>query len=134
MSTGDLILGPIPASDRRRELWLQHAAGFILFRDVRGYAVEKLDPGLDEAARSAALKAIDDAVYGLMMVLDGVTGGLGNSEYLVHLQTKVRLQEGRTGSRQVIDTVDLSQGDGMCMGYHAWIQDDFGQDPVAVPG
>ena len=86
MSTEDFVLGPLPTSERRRELWLQHAAGFICFRDMRGYAIEKIDPGLDDKARAAALKAIDDTVYGLMMVVDGVSGGLRNTEYLVHLQ------------------------------------------------
>ena len=129
MSTSDFFLGSAPAPDRHRELWLQHAAGFILFEDMRGYAVNQLDPSLDETARTAALKAIDDTVYGLMMVLDGVTGGLANAEHSVHLQTKVCLE---SSSDELIACVDLFHGDGMCMGYHMWRQGDFGEDPVAV--
>ena len=72
MSSGDFILASPPTSQRERALWLQNVAGFILFEDVRGYAIEGIDPGLDESGRSAALKAIDDALYGLMMVIDGV--------------------------------------------------------------
>jgi hypothetical protein len=68
MSTSDFVLGQPPHSEGRRELWLQHVAGFILFEDVRNYAVARLDPGLDATARAAALKAIDDAVYGLMTI------------------------------------------------------------------
>jgi hypothetical protein len=124
------ILGPTPTSPRSRELWLQHAAGFILFRDIRRYAVGNLDPSLDETARSAALKAIDDALYGAMMVIDGVTGALANSEYAVHLRTEVCLKNAATG--EPIESMDLREGDGMCMGYHAWIEGDFGQDPVTV--
>ena len=133
MSSSDSVLGPPPTSQRHRELWLQHAAGFIFFEDVRAYASERLDPTLDETARMAALKAIDDAVYGLMMVLDGVTGSLGNSEYLVHLQTKVCLSRNRAKSEAPIDSIDLFHGDGMCMGFHQWLQGDFGEDPVAIP-
>ncbi len=66
------------------------------------------------------------------MVLDGVTGGLGNFEYQVHLRTKVCLA--RKASGEVIQALDLMQGDGMCMGYHAWLQGDFGKDPVAEAG
>jgi hypothetical protein len=124
------ILGPTPSSPRSRELWLQHAAGFILFRDIRRYAVGNLDPSLNETARSAALKAIDDALYGAMMVIDGVTGALANSEYVVHLRTEVCLKNAATG--EPIESMDLREGDGMCMGYHAWIEGDFGQDPVTV--
>lgn len=131
MSTDDFILGPLPATERRRELWIQHAVGFILFEDVRGWAVQSLDPDLDATARAAALKAIDAAVYGLMMVIDGVSGALHNSEYHVHLQTKACLT--RTATREVVYSLDLNRGDGFCMGYHGWLEGDFGKDPVAVP-
>jgi hypothetical protein len=129
MSTVDFVLGPAPSPDRHRELWLQQAAGFILFEDMRGYAIEQLDPGLDETARKAALKAIDDTVYGLVMVLDGVSGSLSNAEHSVRLQAKVCLESKSDG---LIASVDLFHGDGMCMGFHFWREGDFGKDPVAV--
>jgi hypothetical protein len=130
MSTSDFILGPLPTSERRRELWIQHAAGFILFEDVRGWAIQNLDPNLDATARAAALKAINDTVYGLMMVIDGVSGGLGNSDYLVHLQTKACLTRMESPG-EVTYSLDLARGDGFCMGYHGWVEGDFGKDPVA---
>jgi hypothetical protein len=129
MSTSDFFLGPVPKPDRHRELWLQHAAGFILFEDMRGYAIDQLDPNLDETARKAALKAIDDTVYGLMMILDGVSGNLANAEHSVRLQTKVCLE---SKSDEPIASIDLFHGDGMCMGFHMWRQGDFGEDLVAV--
>jgi len=124
-------LGPTPILPRSRELWLQHAAGFILFRDVRQYAIDRLDPTLDGTARAAALKAIDDAVYGVMMVMDGVTGDLRNSENVVHLRTEVCLSKcSMTG--EPIDCIILADGDGMCMGFHSWIEGDFGSDRVTA--
>jgi hypothetical protein len=33
--------------------------------------------------RAAAQKGIDDAVYGLMMVIEGVTCGLSNSSHMI---------------------------------------------------
>lgn len=128
MSTSDFILGPLPTSEPRRDLWIQHAVGFILFEDVRGWAIQRLDPNLDAAARAAALKAINDTVYGLMMVIDGVSGSLRNSEYSVHLQTKACLT--RAGSDEVAHALDLHDGDGFCMAYHGWLEGDFGDDPV----
>jgi hypothetical protein len=130
MSTSDFILGPLPTSERRRELWIQHAVGFILFEDVRGLAIRRLDANLDATARAAALKAIDDTVSGMMMVIDGVSGGLRNSEYVVHLQTKACLT--RIASGNVTYSLDLSKGDGFCMGYAGWLEGDFGKDPVAI--
>jgi len=130
MSTSDFFLGPLPASERRREVWIQHAFGFILFEDVRGLAIQRLDPNSDATARAAALKAIDDTLSGLMMVIDGVSGGLCNSEYVVHLETKACLA--RIASGEVTYSLDLSNGDGFRMGYHGWLEDDFGRDPVAI--
>ena len=130
MSTSDFILGPLPTSERRRELWLQHAVAFILFEDVRGWAIQRLDPNLDATARWAALQAINDAVYGLIMLIDGVSGGLRNSEYSLHVETKACLK--RTGSGEVTYSLDLNEGDGFCMGYHGWLEGDFGEDPVVV--
>ncbi len=77
------------------------------------------------------MKAIDDTVYGLMMVIDGVTGGLGNSEHLVHLETKVCLDA--KGSNAPIESLALRDGDGMCMGFHGWRDGNFGRDPVLAP-
>jgi hypothetical protein len=129
MSTSDFFLGPAPTPDRHRELWLQHAAGFILFEDMRGYAIDRLDPSLDEATKKTALRAIDDTVYGLMMILDGVSGGLANAEHSVRLQTRICL---KSKSDETIASIDLFHGDGMCMGFHMWRQGDFGEDLVAV--
>jgi hypothetical protein len=129
MSTSEYTLGPLPTDERRRELWIQHVAGFIVFQDVRGWAIQNLDPNLDATARAAALKAINDTVYGLMMVIDGVAGGLSNSEYRVHLRTSACLASKASG--EVIQSLDLMHGAGMCMGYHSWLEGDFGKDPVA---
>jgi len=124
--TDDLTLAQPPAPGRTRELWLQHLAGWILFRDVRDYARSRLSSALDDEARTAALEAIDDAVYGLMMVLDGITGGLKNDDWSVDLHTSVRLRKGTA----VIDQVDLFEGDGMCMGFRYWLEGDFGETPI----
>lgn len=131
MSTSDFKLAAPPSEDRERELWLQHAAGFILFEDVREYARDQLDPNLDPAAREAAERAIDDTLYGLMMVIDGVTGGLANDEMCVRLKIAVELVRRSAGQENTIEQVDLQDGDGMCMGYHRWLEGDFGRDPVA---
>lgn len=109
--------------------------GHILFRDARDYARERLDPTLPLDARAAAEKAIDDALYGLMMVIDGVTGGLASApgqpgpRQSVDLRVQVELRE----DDELVDAVDPSEGDGMCMGFHQWIDGDFGKDPITEP-
>jgi hypothetical protein len=122
-----------PSEPRARELWLQHAAGFIVFEDIRRYAMERIESSLSAEAVAAAKKGIDDAVYGLMMVIDGVSGGISNANYNVFIDFVVRLAK----RKELIDDgllseVDLRQGDGMCMGYHGWLEGDFGKQPVAI--
>ena len=124
MATYDYKLSEPPSDSRQRELWLQHAIGFILFQDVRDYALQKIDPSLKDDEKVAAIKAINDAVYGMMMVLDGVTGTLANDSRRVNLRVFAELVEVETD--EVVDSLDLMDGDGMCMGYHGWIENDFG--------
>ena len=133
MATWQFELAEPPSEPRARELWLQHAAGFIMFEDIRRYAMERIEPSLSADARTAATKAIDDAVYGLMMVIDGVSGGISNASHAVNIDFTVRLEK-RDDSREsvVLSELDLRSGDGMCMGYHGWLEGDFGEDLVAV--
>lgn len=127
MATHEFALETPPVDEHARELWLQHAAGFIIFEDVRSYAVESIDPSLDAECRAAALKAIDQAVYAMMMVADGVTGALRNGGDTVRLKMSVVLHRGDT----IIQERALSDGDEMCMGYHHWLEKDFGGTPIA---
>ncbi|NGY04737.1 hypothetical protein [Solimonas terrae] len=129
MATWQLELQPPPREPRALELWLQHAAGRILLEDVRAYAVEKLDKKLTAKARAVAEQAIDDALYGVMMVLDGVTGAISNAEQQVELSVQVKLIQ--KSNRQVIAQQDIMAGDEMCMGYHGWLEGDYGEIPVA---
>lgn len=133
MSTADYELAPPPLEDRRLELWLQHFAGFILFENIRNYALAKVDPNANAEVRGAAAKAIDNALYGLMMQIDGVYGGFANPDFSVDLRVVAVLSRLNKPQREIISTLDLADGDGFCMGFHGWREGDFGDDPVAVP-
>ena len=54
----------------------QQASSF--FQDGRDYATQNIDPDVDDATRAAIQKETDDAIYSLIMVLDGVTDALAN--------------------------------------------------------
>lgn len=133
MATWQQELVDPPLDPQARELWLQHAAGFILFEDVRRYAIDLIDPALPTEVRVAVRKGIDDAVYGLMMVVEGVTGSLSNTAHTVYIDFTARLAKlDNAGNGHVLSEIDLRHGDGMCMGYHGWLEGDFGVHPVAV--
>ncbi|HJT35307.1 MAG TPA: hypothetical protein VJ783_24995, partial [Pirellulales bacterium] len=97
------------------------------------YVMQQIDPALPDEARAAAQKGIDDAVYGLMMVVDGVSGGIRNASRMLYVDFVVRFAEsGDSAGARLLSEVDLRQGDGMCMGYHGWLEGDFGKDPIAI--
>lgn len=133
MSTSNFELASPPTEPRERGPWLQHAAAFILFEDARRYALSRLDRGLDDSAKEAAQRAIDDTLYGLMMVIDGVTGALTNEDLAVHLDVAVQLVRRRGQPQEILQRIALREGDGMCMGYHGWVAGDFGAHKVASP-
>lgn len=115
-----------PTDERARELWLQHAAGFIVFEDIRKYALEQIPANIDDTTKKLVEKGIDDAVYGLMMIMDGVTGSLSNEEYVVTLENNIKLE--RNG--ETIQVINTLEGDGMCMGFHGWKDNDFGEGEI----
>lgn len=116
-----------PVGKRDRELWLNHAAGYILIRDVRDYARSRIDPALPEESRMAAEMAIDDALYGICMVLDGVPEPLQNDSGRVSLEGQIVLEEYRGGDLVEVDRI--TEPEGWCMGYHGWLDGDFGDTP-----
>ena len=132
MATYERTLSQPPKDRRELELWIQNAAGLILIEDVRNYAIEQLESNLASDARTAALQAIDHAIYGMLMVIDGVSGELANAQHRVGLAVAAQLTE--LDSEKTIAEVNLADGDGMCIGYHQWLQGDFGrQSPIENP-
>src|SRR5687768_15942182 len=112
MATWQYELVDPPTEPRARELWLQHAAGLILFEDVRRYAMESVDPALPDDVRAAVQKGIDEAVYGLMRVIEGVSGALSNASHTVSIDFIARLAaRGDSDQGGLLSEVDLRQGD-----------------------
>jgi hypothetical protein len=134
MASYEHTLADPPSKQRDRELWIQHTAGFIFFEDIRKYAIEQIDPSIKGKNRKAVLKGIDDAVYGLMMVIEGVSGSLKNDhhEVLVDFIARYQNREESFGGEISLEK-NLREGDGMCMGFHGWLQGDYGKDPITLP-
>ena len=66
-----------------------------------------------------------------MMVLDGVTDALANDSERIDCRVVAQhVRQGESDDDTVISEVDLANGDGMCTGYHGWIDWDFGSSPV----
>ena len=115
-----------PINERARVLWLQHAAGFIIFEDIRKYAIDRIPSDTEDTTKELIIKGIDDAVYGLMMIMDRVTGNLKNDEYTVTIENIITLEK----NGEKIQEINTFNGDGMCMGYHGWKENDFGENEI----
>jgi hypothetical protein len=98
----------------------------ILFERVRAAGLATLERKSTAATRAAVELAVDATMYALMMQIDGVSGGIHGGGHELKLSFGVELRRG--GS--IVDKLDLFHGDGMCMGFHAWVEGDFGTDPV----
>ncbi|SDI99918.1 hypothetical protein [Chryseobacterium jejuense] len=117
-----------PSDERDRELWMQHGAGYIVFENIRKYAINKIPSEADNILREAHIKAIDNTIYGMMMQMDGIFDSLENENYRLALQTNIVLYK----DEEVIEELNTLDGDGMCMGFHGWIENDFGSDEIVT--
>lgn len=122
-----MCLAPPPKPGRALELWIQHAAGKLLFERVRAAGLAHPDPALPKQTREVAAAAVDYAMYALMMLIEGVSGGLTGNGHEVRLKCVAQLLDEK-GDVQY--ELDLRDGDGMCMGYAGWREGDFGNVPV----
>ena len=117
-----------PSKPQDFEIWLQHVAGYIIFERIRAAGLATIDSGADSRTRAAVRTAVDATIYALMMQIDGVSPGLSNDELQANLKFQVSLTTGDTE----ISSVELDSGEGMCMGFHSWIEGDFGSHPITV--
>lgn len=124
-------LAPPPAEGWRRNLWLENVGGFIVMKDIRERVRGDLTSTLSPEARQAAEAAIDATIYAFLMVADGVIGRIKNDEHSVSVRIGVELAD--TSGVEVIQHLDLFEGDGACMGVHAWLAGDFGEVPITKP-
>jgi hypothetical protein len=105
---------------------LQHAAGLLLFEKVRAAGLATLGPSAPDKINAAVKLAVDSTMYALMKQIDGVTGGLRGNGYDLALSFGVE----RTRGGIVVSKVDLRHGDGAFMGFHYWLEGNFGEDAV----
>ncbi len=75
-----------------------------------------------EAAKQAAL----DAIYGMLMLLDGVADSKIDKSHAASYVLASRIR--KSGQSQPVEEFELApEGDGLCMGFHGWVADDFGK-------
>lgn len=107
--------------------WIQagHTFGRHLMAAARDYAFERIAKKAPPEVREAAEKAALDAIYGMMMLLEGVADSRIDESYVVQYALFARVLKGNQPNP--VEQFELApDGDGLCMGYHFWITGDFG--------
>lgn len=113
-----------PREDHARWLRAGNAFGRHLMA-ARDYARERIDSRATPAARAVAERAIHDALYGVMMLLDGVADTALDRRHAIEYVLQARVRD--RGSSEVLETFELApDGDGLCMGFAGWSRGDFG--------
>ena len=105
--------------------WIEagNTFGHHLITAARDYARARVGETVTESQRAVAHRAIDDAIYGVMMLLDGVSRTEIDSAHRVEYALIARMREGS----RVVEEIELAPGgDGLCLGFHGWRNGDFG--------
>ena len=98
--------------------------GWHLMRAARDYAFKRIPKDASPEVRATAERAALDAIYGVMMLLDGVASSTsGNAQIEYALVARIR-----TGANaNAVENIELApDGDGLCMGFQGWIAGGFG--------
>ncbi|MFM9924704.1 hypothetical protein VLK31_17050 [Variovorax sp. H27-G14] len=92
--------------------------GHHLMQAARDRAFARIPASATPECRDIARQAALDAIYGVLMLLDGVADSDG-----VRYALQARVQPADTA-----ETIELApDGDGLCMGFHGWVAGDFGE-------
>ena len=91
------------------------------------YAVERIPDDASPRERELAVAAARDAIYGMMMLFDGVAESDVDDRHSASYRLIAEVVS--ADSDQVVEELELApDGDGLCMGYHGWIDGDFSLD------
>jgi hypothetical protein len=128
MSPQRLDVGELPDGTHARLIHLSNVFGRVLFDTARPPPL-KSGESLPESVNTDAAGVVDRTLYGVLQVLDGVTSPIGNEDLDIRFVLKARVSDRATG--QVIDEIELGpNGEGLCMGFHGWVEGDFGSVPI----
>ncbi len=115
-----------PAEPHRRWIAAGNAFGRRLMAAARDYAFGRIPATASPEAQELARKAALDAIYGTMMLLDGVAPSTVGPEHAAEYVLLSRVRSRQSG--QAVERFELApDGDGLCMGYHGWVDGDFGR-------
>jgi len=128
-------LTDIPGDPRDFSLWMQHGVGYLLMRQVRDEMYYEIESDVAPEHHQAARSVVNDTIYKMCMLVEGIGPPLRNDTHSLEVDLVGRLVDNST--YEYVHHESMFEGDGICVGYHGWMQGDFGTGrarPVADPG
>ena len=114
-------------ADGEHSRWVDagNTFGRHLMNAARKYAFGCIPKSTDLKTTEIAQKAALDAIYGTMMLLDGVSDTKIDAEHQAEYVLHSRIR--RTDTGEMLEEFELApDGDGLCMGFHGWVAGGFG--------
>jgi hypothetical protein len=103
-----------------------HTFGHLLMTHARDEALKRIPAGTSADTREVARKAVHDALYNVMMMLEGVVGVSPDSNRALEFALICRLRESEK-PYAVVEEFELAPHgeEPACMGFHFWTDGEF---------
>lgn len=103
-----------------------HSFGHLLLTHARDQAVAQIPKESSAETREIATKAAVDALYNVMMILEGVVGAPKSVDRSLEFALIARVRE-RAAPYAVVEQFELAPNgeEPACMGFHFWTDGDF---------
>jgi hypothetical protein len=122
---------PRPYSEWRSEPTLRwrdafHSFGHLLFANAKTHALAHLPSRATDAERRIADDAVTNALYGLMMIIEGVDGLPVSAGHRVEFALTARVRRIEPAS-EIVEQYELGPDgeESACMGFHLWAAGEF---------
>lgn len=103
-----------------------HTFGHLLMTHARDGALQNIPKTATAEAREIAAKAVIDALYHVMMILEGVAGVQIGGDRSLEFALVARVRESEQPYR-IVEEFELAPNgeEPACMGFHFWKDADF---------
>jgi hypothetical protein len=114
-----------PTEPHSRWIAFGHTFGRHLMEAARDYAFQRIPSIASPEQRAPAEASALDAMYGMLMLLDGIPLNKIGPDHAIRYALIARVRQYPSGANPV-EVVELApDGDGLCLGYHSWIRGEF---------
>jgi hypothetical protein len=112
--------------DSRRWRDAFHTFGYLLFTHALNSAVADIPSSATPEARATAIKAAEDVLYNVMMILEGVVGAKADAEHRIEFALIARVLAAES-PHECVEQFELAPKgeEPACMGFHLWKEGNF---------